>query len=178
MHSMVRSLFAPALLAGLLSACGGGVSISFGFFDDDFVDHFDVRPSGRSGSLTVSAATDSRLNGVYANGDVWLSDVLRFSGSFPETCRFRFARLDQAGGTRSMEGEIRYLTGSGELRTVFVAIDGLEFRHDGPTGVAADFAGNRVTFSGAVLDSTHIAGQQITLTGMVPLRGETRPVGC
>jgi hypothetical protein len=180
MHSMVRSLLAPALVAGLLSACGGGVSLSFGFFEDDedFIDRFDTRPSGRSGSLTVSAATDLRLNGVYSNADVWLSDVLRFSARLPETCRYRFARLDQAGTTRSMEGEIRYLAGSGEMRATFVAIDGLEFRHDGTAGATTDLAANRVTFSGAVLNSTRLAGQQITLTGTVPIRGETRPAGC
>jgi hypothetical protein len=179
MHAMVRSLFAPALVAGLLAACGGGVSISFGFDDDDdFFDRFDTRPSGRSGSLTVSAATDVRFNGVYSNADVWLSDVLRFSARLPETCRFRFARLDQAGTTRSMEGEIRYLAGSGEMRTTFVAIDGVEFRHDGTAAAATDLANNRITYSGAVLNSTQVAGQQITLTGTVPIRGETRPAGC
>ena len=169
---MVRSLFAPVLVAGLLAACGGGISI--GFFDDDhddFFDRFDARPSGRSGSLTVSAATDTRLNGVYSNGDVWLSDVLRFSNRLPETCRFLFARLDQAGTARSMEGEIRYLAGSGEMHTTFVAIDGLEFRHDGTAGAATDLAANRVIFTGAVLTSTHIAGQQLTLTGTGQFRG-------
>jgi len=177
MQSKVRSLVAPLLCAGLLTACGGGVSLVFGDFDDEFDDVFDTRPSGRSASLTVSAASENRFDGTYASADVWLSNVLRFSRAVPDTCRFRFAGLQQAGTGRLMDGEIRYLPVSGEPRTVFIWIEAFEFRHDGTTGVAVDFANNRVTFSGAVLVSTQ-SGAQITLAGTVPIRGDAKESGC
>lgn len=183
MHVLVRSLL-PVLVAGMLAACGGGVSlgIGIGIFDDDFDDfpHFHLAPSGRGASMTVGAATDTRLNGSYAHTDVELSEVLRISATdrHPETCRFQFDGLVQAGAGRVLGGEIRYLPGTAELRTAFIVIDHFEFRQDGSTNVTVDRAANVVNFNGAVLGSTHFAGEQITLTGSVPIRAEGKPEGC
>jgi hypothetical protein len=182
MHVLVRSLLLPAAVAGLLAACGGGVSLSIGVFDDDFDDSPDFRltSSGRSGALNVAAATDARLNGSYAHSDVLLSEVLRFSPTSrnPETCRFQFDGLVQATGGRILGGEIRYLPGTSELRTAFILIDDFEFRQDGSTGVVVDRGANVVTFNGAVLASRHTSGQQLTLTGTVPIRAEGKPADC
>lgn len=169
MNNMHR-LLAAAAAAALLSACGGSDSL-----DND------VDPSGLSGTMTVAAASDATLNGIYSGNDVLLDEVIKFNpvGGDPETCRFRFANLfQQPGTTRNMGGDIRYIPGSNEVRTSFVAINGVEFRQQGMTPtVQADRANNRINFTGAVLTSTSGDGRTITLNGFVPMRGD-RPSGC
>lgn len=177
MHSVVRSLLAPALCAALLTACGGGISFSFGDGDDDFAD-LDPFPSGRSATLTVSQASLPPLEGSYGSTNVMLSDVLLFFATSrdPQTCRFRFDGLLQSPGDRRMDGEVRYLPGTSQLRTTFVFIDGIEYRLDGSAGASVDRDTGRVRYDAAVLRSPG-STQQVTLTGSLPLRG-SRPSGC
>ena len=164
------SLATLSLLA-LLSACGGGGG---GDFKNE------PHPSGRSGALTVSAAGDATLNGLYIAGDVQLNDIVKFNpiGGDPETCRAHFSGLVQTPGGRMMDGDIRYLPGTSLLRVTFVSIDTVEFKMDNSTGAAVDRSNNVVTFSGAVLNSTQGSGRTITLTGSVPIRSENKPEGC
>lgn len=177
MHSVVRSLLAPALCAGLLAACGGGISLGFSDGDDDFGE-LDPFPSGRTATLTVSDASLSPLDGTYRSANVMLSDVLLFFATSrdPETCRFRFDGLLQSPGDRRMDGEIRYLPGTSRLRTTFVFIDGLEYRLEGSAGASVDRDTGRVSYVGAVLQARGTT-QQLTLDGTLPLRG-SRPSGC
>jgi hypothetical protein len=177
MHSVVRSLLAPALCAVLLAACGGGISLSFGDGDDDFGE-LDPYPSGRSATLTVSDASHPPLDGTYSSANVMLGDVLRFFATSrdPETCRFRFDDLRQSPGVARMEGEIRYLPGTSTLRTTFLFIDGAEYRLDGSAGASVDRDAGRVRYTGAVLQARDSL-QQLTLDGTVPMRG-ARPSGC
>jgi hypothetical protein len=164
------SSIAVLSLGALLSACGGG--------GGDFKN--EPRASGRSGALTVSAAGDANLNGVYAGADVQLNDVEKFNpvGGEPETCRTHFAALVQTPGGRLMDGELRYLPGTSLLRSTFVAINTIEFKMDNSNGATVDRSNNVINFAGAVLTSTQGSGQSITLTGSVPIRAENKPEGC
>lgn len=169
--------WAPAAAAMLLSACGGAVSISLVFFDDDAGD-LGLRRSGRPSSLAVSGATDGRVDGSYATDDTLLSEAQRFvPPGEPATCRFRFAGLLQAGGARDLEGEVRYFPERDELRGTFVAIDGLQFRMDGGVGVVLDRVADTVTYQGAVLPATAGDPGQVRLTGTIPLP-TVRASGC
>jgi hypothetical protein len=164
-------LHTAALAAAvLLSACGGGG----GDFEND------PRASGRAATLAVAAAGDTQLNGTYATGDLALNDVEKFNpvGGDPETCRFRFSALPQAGTTRTMDGDVRYLPGTNALRTTFVSIDTIEFRLEGTANAVVDRANSRVVFTNAVLTSTQGTGRTITLSGTLPFRAENKPEGC
>ena len=153
--------------AALLAACGGG-----GDDDDPF-------PTTRNGAVTVTSATDSQFNGVYASNTVSLNEVVKFNpiGGDPETCRFRFSGLQQAGANRLMDGDIRYIPGNNEVRTTFVSINGVEYRLQGTPGASVDRANDEIDYTGAVLTSTAGSGATITLTGSIPMLGG-RPEGC
>ena len=170
MHIASTSLLAFTV-AAVLSACGGGGG---GDFKND------PRSSGLSAALTVAAAGDASLNGLYASSDVQLNDVEKFNpiGGDPETCRSHFSGLGQTPGGRIMDGEIRYLPGTNLLRSTFVSINTIEFRLDGSTGGSVDRSTNVVSFSGAVFTSTQGTGRTITLTGAVPIRAANKPEGC
>jgi hypothetical protein len=169
MRMLSSSILALSTLA-LLSACGGGG----GDFENE------PRSSGRSGSVAVTAAADATLNGTYASSDVALNDVVKVNpiGGEPETCRSRFSGLRQTGSTRMMDGDIRYIPGTSEVRVTFVSIDTIEFRLQGTAGASVDRASNVVTYTGAVLTSTQGTGSSITLTGTIPIRAENKPEGC
>src|SRR6478609_2428399 len=139
--------------AGLLAACGGS-------------DSGDPGPTPRSASVVVTAATDAALNGTYSASTVSLNDVEKFNpvGGEPETCRFRFSGLQQAGSTRLMDGDIRYIPGTTETRTTFVSINGVEFRLQGTTGAFVDKPNNEIDYTGAVLTSTlDVVGPKATI---------------
>ena len=180
MNTLLHPLL-PAVLAALLSGCGGGVGVEFfddGGHDDEFIDD---RPfaSGRPGSVTVSAASDARLVGTYSSDNVRVTHVFRFFpiGEFPETCRFQFEGLVEPGSGAAMNGEILYLPGTDTVHSNFVVIDNREFRVDG--GSTLDRANNAITFSNAVLTSTlQGSTRTITITGTVPMQNEPKPAGC
>ncbi|MES2937697.1 MAG: hypothetical protein V4864_08435 [Pseudomonadota bacterium] len=165
-HSFPAVALATAVL---LSACGGG-----GDFEND------PRSSGRPAALAVTAAGDTQLNGTYTTADLQLNDVVKFNpvGGDPETCRFHFSALPQAGSTRVMDGDLRYLPGTSALRVSFIAVDAIEFRLDGTTNAVVDRVNNVVTFNNAVFTSTQGTGRTVTLTGTLPYRGENKPEGC
>jgi len=167
MRTLCKSAFTALAIAGLLSACGDGG-------DDD-----DPAPTAINASVGVSAAGDAALNGTYSSNTIALSEVDKVNpiGGDPETCRFRFSGLQQAGTSRLMDGDIRYIPGTNELRTTFVSIAGTEFRLQGTANAAVDHTNNEVDYTGATLVSTQGTGQTITLTGSIPMLGG-RPEGC
>jgi len=168
---------AALLAAGCVSACGGGVSIVF--FSYDGGADLSLHPSGLPSSLTVGEADDASVNGAYTSGDTLLSDViLDSSGGDPGTCIFRFSGLQQSGGPRDLEGEIRYLAGSAVLSTTFIAIDGLRYQVDGGSLVVVDLAHDQVRYGALVLPGLGTTPGHITLSGTVPMRDAARPVGC
>ncbi len=159
-------VLATVAAAALLSACGGG--------DDD------PSPTPLNAMLTVSQASDLSLDGVYSTSTVSLSDVEKINpiGGDPETCRFGFDGLQQAGSNRLLNGDIRYIPGNAELRVTFMAINGVEFRLQGTANASVDRANDRVNFAQAILTSTQNSnGNTITVTGSIPMRGG-RPEGC
>lgn len=172
----------PALASVvLLAACGGGVGVGIGDFEDDPFSFFRGPVSStQPGSMTVTEATNIAFNGTYAASNVRLTDVIGFqaTASDPATCRYRFHGLQLAGRERVMDGEIRYLPDTSTLRTAILAIDTNEYRVDGSTGVTVDRAGNTVTFNGVRLASTQGFGQAITVSGTVPILDAARPAGC
>ncbi|HYE40464.1 MAG TPA: hypothetical protein VEB23_11055 [Ramlibacter sp.] len=159
-------------LAALLAACGGGD-------EGVVVEEKDPSPSGQEASITVLAADDADLNGIYSTDDINLNNVTKVNpiGGDPETCRFKFDGPEQAGSGRIMGGDIRYIPGTENLHSAFIAINGVEFELQGTTGVRVDRANDEVDFTAAVLTSTQGSGDEITLTGSIPMRPD-RPEGC
>lgn len=158
-------------VAAALTACGGD--------DDDVFDNNDPTPTALSASVAVSSATQASLNGVYSSTTIALNEVRKVNpiGGDPETCRFRFSGLRQAGSSQLMDGDIRYIPGNPEIRVAFVSISGVEFRLQGSANAAADRANNEIDFNGATLTSTQGTGATIVLTGSIPMRSP-RPEGC
>jgi hypothetical protein len=164
---------APVVATALmLSACGGGD-------EGVFVDQDDPTASGLSASVAVTASGNAALNGTYSSSNIFLNNVVKVNpiGGDPETCRVDFSGLVQQGSTRTMDGNIRYLPGTDQLRSSFISIDTIEYRLEGSTGGRVDKAGNRIVYTGAVFSSTQGTGLSLTLTGAIPLRGN-RPEGC
>ncbi|HEY0886147.1 MAG TPA: hypothetical protein VGE20_12740 [Ramlibacter sp.] len=170
-----RVLAPAAALAVLLSACGGG--------DDEgiFVDERDPSATGQSASVTVTVPDNTALSGAYASTNIFLNNVTKVDpiGEPREQCRFRFSALEQqvAGSSRRMDGDIRYIPGTNALDSTEISIAGARYQMAGTTGATIDRAGNRVVYNGAVLTSREVAGQTLTLTGSIPMRGD-RPEGC
>ena len=152
--------------AALLSACGGGNS------DDPL-------PVAMSASLGVSNATQAALNGTYASSNVSLTrvDLTQPVGS-ATVCTFKFSGLQQAGTTRLMSGDLRYLPFSGDLRTTFVTIDGVEWQLTGSSGAFVDRPNNRVTFNNTVLTGANGQNGTIALSGALPMLGNRPEGGC
>jgi hypothetical protein len=174
----LRSRLAALLGAGCVSACGGGISIVF--FSYGGGADLSLHPSGLPSSLTVGEAADASVNGAYTSGDTLLSDVILDSagGDDPGTCIFRFSGLQQAGGPRDLEGEIRYLPGTAVPSTTFIAIDGLRYQVDGGSLAVVDLAHDQVRYAGMVLPGIAPTPGHITLSGTVPMRDAARPAGC
>lgn len=175
-----RPLLSVVAVAGLLSACGGGVGLSFGDFGfDDFDDDaFPQEPfhSGRPASATVSNAGDPAFDGTYSAPDARVSSVFRYL--VDDTCRFQFEGLRQGTSDRLMRGEIHYLPGTNTVARSFIVIDSREFRLDGGNAATVDRVNNAVSYDGARLTETQGLRQAITLSGSIPLRDESRPSGC
>lgn len=171
------SIAAAFALAGLLSACGGGVT--FGDFDDeDSRDNVPVA-SNLPASVTVQGASDVQLNGTYSTPSTLLNEVWRYfaTGSHPETCRFRFGGLQQPGQNRVMSGEIWYLPESTTVHLATFSINGQEFDLQDTRAATADRAANQVVFQAATLRSTESV-ETITVDGTIPIRPDHKARGC
>ena len=98
-------------------------------------------------------------------------------GGEPEVCAFRFSGLQQVGSQRLMDGDIRYIPGTNELRVVFASVSGVEFVSRTPASGAVDKPNNQVTFAAKQLAASSGNGATISLTGNLPMR-TGRPEGC
>lgn len=167
MQARILSATALAVSVLALAGCGGGG------------DNGDPAPTTLSAGITVSSATDASLNGGYASNNVSLNEVEKVNpiGGEPETCRFRFSGLQQAGTGRLMDGDIRYIPGTTETRASFISIAGIEFRLQGTNNAMVDKPNNRIVYSGAQFLSTQGTGGVIIVTGSIPMLGG-RPEGC
>lgn len=153
------------VLALTLTACGGGSD--------------NPEPTPLNATLTVTGASDAALNGIYATTSLSLSDVEKKNpvGGEPEVCSFRFSGLQQAGSTRVMDGDVRYLPGTNTVHVMFVSISGLEFNTRERADASVDRANNEVDLSGKELTATVGGVNRIVLRGSVPMR-QNRPEGC
>lgn len=166
----------PAALVLALAACGGGISVSLGDDDEDFL--ADPRPSGRPASVQVTAASDASLEGTYAAADLWVGSVLRFSEAGPDSCEFSFQGLQRQspGGGRLMRGTVRYEAGSGEVLATVIFIGEVRYRAEG--GAVLDRGANAVDYPGVVFRTGGGIGDRLTLSGSIPMRNEGKPHGC
>lgn len=165
MNTFSRTRLLPAVALGLiLAGCGGGSD--------------DPEPTPISATLTVTAATNASLNGVYTTDRVSLAAVEKLNpvGGEPEVCSFRFSDLRSASGAM-MDGDIRYLPGTNALRVIFVSINAVEFVSRDTTNAAVDRANNEIDLTGKVLTASTGVASTITVTGSMPMRGN-RPEGC
>lgn len=165
MNTFSRTRLLPAVALGLiLAGCGGGSD--------------DPEPTPISATLTVTAATNASLNGVYTTDRVSLAAVEKLNpvGGEPEVCSFRFSDLRSTSGAM-MDGDIRYLPGTNALRVIFVSINAVEFVSRDTTNAAVDRANNEIDLTGKVLTASTGVASTITVTGSMPMRGN-RPEGC
>lgn len=173
-NTTFRVLAPAAALVVLLSACGGSD-------EGVFVEERDPSATGLPASVTVTVPGNTALSGTYASTNIFLNNVTKVDpiGEPREQCRFRFSALEQQGvtPTRRMDGDIRYIPGTNALDSTEISIAGARFQMAGTTGATIDRTNNRVTYNGAVLMSREVAGQSLTLTGSIPMRGD-RPEGC
>lgn len=170
MKTISSRAFAVVAIAAALSACGG---------DDDLFDDGDPTVTAIPAQILVTASTDLTLSGSYATQTIALNRVTKVNpiGGEPETCRFRFSGLKQGGSDRLMDGDIRYIPGTNELRVTFISIAGKEYRLQGTAGASVDKANNEIDYNTAVLTSTQGTGETVTLFGSIPMRTD-RPEGC
>lgn len=165
MNPLYKTLASSLALGVLLSACGGGSDAP--------------EPTPLNASLTVTGASDINLNGVYSTTALNLSAVEKRNpiGGEPELCAFRFSGLGQVGSQRLLDGDVRYIPGTSELRVVFASISGVEFNSRSPAGATVDKAGNQVNFAAKLLNASSGNGAAISLSGSLPMR-TGRPEGC
>jgi hypothetical protein len=160
-----RIIGAPAILALVLTACGGGNSSDL-----------ELTPVGAT--ITVANSTSPTFNGVYTTDTISLTDVQRIDpiGSQPEVCSFRFTGPTSPSG-QTMSGDVRYRSTTQQIYTIFISIAGFEFRADDPSNATVQTADNQLVLSNKVLTASTGVSSTITVNGIVPLRGG-RPGGC
>lgn len=156
---------AAAVLAVVLTACGGGNSSDL-----------ELTPVGAQ--ITVLNSTSPTFNGVYSTDTISLTDVQRIDpiGSQPEVCSFRFTGPTSPSG-QTMSGDVRYRSTTQQIYTIFISINGFEFRADDPANATVQTANNQLVLSNKVLTASTGVSSTITVNGVVPLRGG-RPGGC
>lgn len=164
MKSLLTAIAAIAASSLLLTACGGG--------NDD-----DPTPSEQTGVLTVTAASDSSLNGIYGDGNVNLTDVDKKNpiGSYPQVCTFRFDGINKVGSTGTASGDIRYRPDSVNVYEAWLTFQGKEFGASDWSDVAVVRGSDRIRLSGKRLTASD--GAAVVVTGVVPMR-PNRPSGC
>ncbi|WCM97056.1 hypothetical protein M5C96_22025 [Acidovorax sp. GBBC 1281] len=166
MNAFLKTFSAAACTALLLTACGGG--------NDD-----DPTPSDQPGVLTVSNATVSGLNGVYGDGTINLTDVDKKNpvGSSPEVCTFRFDGAKKVGSSDLASGDVRYQPNAGNLYIAFLTFSQREFSATDWSDTTVSRDSNQVRLLSKTLTATDGSGDRITVSGIVPMRGN-RPSGC
>ncbi|MCO5103689.1 MAG: hypothetical protein M9919_06755 [Burkholderiaceae bacterium] len=165
--SALRLSVAAALASALvLSACGGGT-------DEDPI------PSEKAGVLTVSQATLTRLNGIYGDGTINLTDVERKNpiGSTPELCSFKFDGAKKVGSGAEAFGDVRYESGGDALYVLYLTFDGQEYTSDETTDTAVRRDLDQVFLNGKLLRASDGSGATVKVHAVIPMRGN-RPAGC
>jgi len=157
-------IFLPAavLLASLLAACGGAGD--------------DPDPTNLPSAFTVSGASNSAINGAYANPATPLSGVNKLERlGASDACEFSFENVGRTGGGFTAKGSVQYIVDTNNLHRLVVEIDGVRYEASPiASGTSVSRSTNSVSFTGVVLPS---GSQAITVTGFLPMRSD-RPAGC
>ena len=164
MKLSLKNLALCGAVATMLAACGGGDAPT---------------TTDLSSSATVSAATDTTLNGVYSTPTTGLSDVqkIRRVGA-NDACEFTFDALVKTGSsTVSMRGTIDYTVDAATLSGLAIGINNVFYSTDNGSGTVVDRAANQVRFTAKLLDSDAVDTNTLMVTGSLPMRGN-RPGGC
>ena len=161
-HSL-KTLALCAALSSLLVACGGTAAPD---------------PSNRSGLLTVSAASNATLNGIYSSNAVGLTSVqtiVRVGAT--DACEFSYDKMVKTtDSTVSAAGRIRYIKDAATLQEYSISISGSAFGKADGVNTTVDRASNVIRFTAAVVPSD-TGTATLTLTGDVPIP-LSRPAGC
>ncbi|MBC7377246.1 MAG: hypothetical protein H7346_07385 [Burkholderiaceae bacterium] len=161
-----KTLALCGAVATLLAACGGGDAPT---------------TTDLSSAVTVSAASDTTLNGVYSTTNTGLSDVqkIRRIGA-TDACEFTFDALVKTGNsTVSMTGTVDYTadTSSTLLSGLAVGINNVFYSTADGSGTVVDRAANQVRFTAKTLNAVAAGTSTLVVTGSLPMRGN-RPSGC
>ena len=164
MKLSLKTLALCGAVATLLAACGGGDSPT---------------TTDLSSLVTVSAATDTTLNGVYSTSTTGLSDVQTIHRiGATDACEFTFDALVKTGNsTVSMNGTVDYPKDATTLSGLGISINGVTYSTANGSNTTVDRAANQIRFTGSSLDSDAADPNTLVLTGSVPMRGN-RPGGC
>lgn len=153
-------LLTSALLASLLAACGGAGD--------------DPDPTNYDSAFTISAATDSALNGVYGNSNTPLSGVNKLERvGATDACVFSFENIPRAGGGAVAEGSVQYLQDTTTVHRLQIKLAGTTYEASPVGDSSVSRSGNAVNFVGSVIGGS----PTITITGRIPMRAD-RPSGC
>lgn len=170
-----RKLWAAAAAASvLLVACGGG-----GAGDED------LTPSNKVGVLTVRDASLPELNGLYGDGTLNLTDVVRnnpIGSDTPELCAFKFDGAKKADNTAvEAFGDVRYRSirdSSQEgLYVIYLTFAGNEYTSDDPIDTSLRRDLDQVILTAKTLRATNGSGATVRVDAIIPMRGN-RPTGC
>jgi hypothetical protein len=164
MKLSLKTLALCGAVATMLAACGGGDSPT---------------TTDLSSAVTVSAATDTTLNGVYSTTTTGLSDVQKIHRvGADDACEFTFNALVKTGNsTVSMSGTIDYTVDATVLSGLAVGINNVFYSTANGTGTVVDRAANQIRFTAKSLDSDAVDTNTMVVTGSLPMRGN-RPGGC
>ena len=176
----------------LLAACGGGISFSFGDFDEP-------RPINATAVVTVTSATLAGQNGVYGGAALGLSAVEKVSENGGFSCVFSFNNLINlnrpAGSAGTLSGRVRYRENASSLSRLEVTISGEPYAAVYPAAGVAQGApengqsqrdvqreiereADRVVFSDRQLASiSSVDTSTLVVSGTLPMRS-SRPPGC
>lgn len=152
--------------AALLSACGGG--------SDD-----DPLPTPLDSSVTISAATNATLAGVYSTGTTGLSDVDKENPiGAPQFCSYRFNSLSKVGSSSVLlDGRIAYNVNQDLVNNLKVSVGGVTYGTGDTASTFVDKQANIVSANNKVLISEADGTSTITVTLRVPVKA-SRPDGC
>ncbi len=162
MNRSFKTLALCAAVTAMLAACGGGD---------------DPDPTNRDSLITLSAATNATLNGIYGASNTSLSDVQTIvRAGATDACEFTYDNIKKTtDSTVTLTGRIRYIKDANTLNEYSIAVGGTAFARADGVNTIVDRAANVIRYNGSV--ATGDAGATVTVTGTIPIPF-SRPSGC
>lgn len=164
MKNASLKLAASALVLAVLAACGGG--------DDN------PTPTDENAILTLSAATDTSIEGVYGTSNISLSEVVKTEREGTDDCSYVFSdmrRQFDVSGTL-LGGRVEYQDNSTAVQNLRITIGSANYATANAENTSVERDNNRVRFVNKQL--TEEGGARVvTVSGVIPMR-PGRPDGC